>query len=379
MNALRQLQNHGQSVWLDFINRSLISSGELERLIRDDGVRGLTSNPSIFEKAITETADYEAELRNLSRRYSDAKAIFEQLAIVDIRGAADAFRGTYNSSQGRDGFVSLEVSPELSHNTEGTLEEARRLWRAVGRDNLMIKVPGTPEGIVAFEKLISEGINVNVTLLFSVDVYKKVATAYINGLTTLAANGGNLGRVASVASFFVSRVDTAADTMLQKKMASAGSAKQEELRALLGKAAVANARLAYAEYQHIFGTKDWQKLQSLGAFTQRVLWASTGTKNPSYRDVVYVEELIGPDTVNTMPPSTMHAFRDHGTARDSLTEGLDAAKEVLRSLESNEISMQAITSRLLEDGERQFSDAFAKLLASVERVRATTVNVEASP
>lgn len=377
MSTLRDLQQYGQSVWLDFIQRSLISSGDLDRMIQQDGVRGLTSNPSIFEKAIAESSEYDADLSRLSHRYHDAKAIFEQLAIADIRAAADAFRSVYDKTSGRDGFVSLEVSPNLARDTDGTLEEARRLWRTVDRGNLMIKVPGTTEGVTAFETLTSEGININVTLLFSVDRYREVAAAYTQGLSRLAANGGEVGRVASVASFFVSRVDTAVDDLIQTKLKMTG-AQQQELGGLLGKAAVANAKLAYAQYQEIFRGADWKNLESRGASPQRVLWASTGTKNPAYRDVVYVEELIGPDTVNTMPPATMKAFRDHGIVRCSLTEGLDEARETIRCLESNGISMAEVTARLLEDGQKQFLDAFTKMLAAVDRSRAVVAGIEAT-
>jgi len=379
MSKLGDLQKYGQSVWLDFIKRSLISSGELDQLIREDGVCGLTSNPSIFEKAIGESSEYDAELRNLSRSHSDGKALFEQLAIADIRAAADAFRPVYDRTLGRDGFVSLEVSPNLAGDTEGTLKEARRLWRAVSRDNLMIKVPGTPEGTRAFETLTSEGINVNVTLLFSVDLYRDVAAAYIKGLSSLAANGGKVQRAASVASFFVSRVDTAVDERIQQKLQGANEAQRHELTGLLGKAAIANAKLAYEQYQVIFSSAEWQKLATLGAQTQRVLWASTGTKNPAYRDVMYVEELVGPDTVNTMPPATLSAFRDHGVARSSLTEGLAEAKQTIQCLERNGISMVDVSALLLEEGRKQFVDAFAKVLAAVERARSETANGEITP
>jgi len=378
MSKLRTLHEYGQSVWLDFINRSLISSGELARLIRDDGVCGLTSNPSIFEKALAEGSDYDAELRKLSHRYPDTKTLFEQLAMADIRAAADEFRPTYDETQGQDGFVSLEVSPDVANDTNATLEEARRLWKSVGRDNLMIKVPGTTEGTRAFETLIGEGLNINVTLLFSVKVYENIANAYIRGLAHFAENGGDPRRIASVASFFVSRVDSAVDGMLQKKMASADEPTRNQLKSLLGKAAIANAKVAYAKYQSIFGSAEWKKLQDRGARTQRVLWASTGTKNPEYRDVLYIEELIGPDTVNTMPPATMKAFRDHGISRPSLTEGLTDAKETLRRLEESGISMQDVTAHLLEDGQKQFSDAFTKMLTAVDRSRTSVASVEAT-
>ena len=378
MSKLKELQHYGQSVWLDYIKRSLLSSGELVRLIRDDGVRGLTSNPSIFEKAIAESSEYAADLLRLGRRYSSAKELYEQIAIDDIRGAADALRSVYDESNRRDGFVSLEVSPELARDTDGTVAEARRLWNAVGRDNLMIKVPGTLEGIPAFESLISDGINVNVTLLFSVDLYTKVAQAYLSGISQHASRGGDIGRVASVASFFVSRVDTAVDALLQQRLARTPAPQQAELKALLGKAAVANAKLAYERYQEVFKGPKWEALQAAGARTQRVLWASTGTKNPAYRDVVYVEELIGADTVNTMPPATLKAFREHGIARSTLVQGIDEARVTLEALERVGISMKAVTQQLLDEGQKLFVDAFRKLLAAVERAHHGTQQTAAS-
>jgi transaldolase / glucose-6-phosphate isomerase len=369
MSRLKELQQQGQSVWLDYIKRSLISTGELERLISDDGVRGLTSNPSIFEKAIAESAEYTADLRKLAYRTSSAKDIYEQLAIADIRSAADVFRPVYDATHRRDGFVSLEVSPELARDTAGTIAEARRLWNAVGRDNLMIKVPGTLEGIPAVELLLSEGINVNVTLLFSVELYSKVALAYQAGVSRFASQGGELNRISSVASFFVSRVDSAVDALLQERIATATGSEQAALRSLLGKAAVANAKLAYEQYNTLFKGPKWEALEAAGARTQRVLWASTGTKNPEYRDVVYVEELIGVDTVNTMPPATLDAFRAHGIARSSLAEGLDSARATITALEKVGISMDTVAQKQLDDGQKLFVDAFRKLLAAVDKAR----------
>jgi transaldolase/glucose-6-phosphate isomerase len=377
MSKLKELQRHGQSVWLDFIKRSLMSSGELDRLIREDGVRGLTSNPSIFEKAIAEGSEYESDIRKLGKRSSSTKEIYEQLALSDIQAAADAFHSVYVESQGRDGFVSLEVSPELTHDTDGTIAEARRLWNAVGRENLMIKVPGTLEGIPAFETLISEGINVNVTLLFSVALYEKVATAYLSGLAQRAARGGELNRIASVASFFVSRVDAAVDALLMARITQVSGDKQTELKALLGKAAIANAKLAYGKYKTIFSGIEWDKLQAKGARSQRVLWASTGTKNPAYRDVVYIEELIGQDTVNTIPPATLDAFRDHGSVESSLDEGFADAESTFDALAKIGISMTEVTQQLLEEGQKQFVDAFRKLLGAVEKARQMPEHVAA--
>jgi transaldolase len=366
MSRLKDLQKYGQSIWLDYIKRSLMSSGELATLIHDDGIRGLTSNPSIFEMAIVESSEYSAELETLARGATSAKAIYEQLAITDIQIATDQLHSTYLRTMGRDGFVSFEVSPELSRDVQGTLEEARRLWKVVGRENLMIKVPGTSEGLVAIETLISEGINVNVTLLFDVAMYDQVAQAYASGLTKRLAQGGAIDRIASVASFFVSRVDTSVDALLEARIANATMAEQVELKALLGKAAIANAKIAYEHYLSTVARPAWKVLAAAGAQTQRLLWASTGTKNPDYRDVVYVEELVGNDTVNTMPPKTLEAFRHHGRPRSSLTEGLADAHSTLASLAKVGISMPSVSQRLLENGQLQFVEAFRKLLRAVD-------------
>src|SRR5205085_3393344 len=321
-NPLKDLLKFGQSVWLDYIRRDLITSGELKRLIQGDGLRGMTSNPAIFEKAIAGSTDYADILASLKDRHDlDAKARYEIIAIRDIQDAADLLRPVYDESRRRDGYVSLEVSPYLARDTQGTLEEARRLWKAVNRPNVMIKVPGTAEGIPAFEQLISEGININVTLLFSQKVYQQVAEAYIAGLEQLAAKGGDISRMASVASFFISRIYNSVDAQLAAKLKTTNDERgQAKVRSLLGKVAIANGKLTYQRYLKIFGTDRWKKLAAKGAQTQRVLWASTSTKNPSYSDVMYVEEMIGPDTVNTVPPATLDAFRDHGHARQSLTE-----------------------------------------------------------
>lgn len=375
MNPLQALHTHGQSVWLDYIRRSLLTSGELGRLIKEDGLRGVTSNPAIFEKAITGSTDYTEILRALAPQYQDAKTLYEQVAIRDIQDATDVLRPVYEQTQRRDGYVSFEVSPHLAHDTQGTLEEARRLWRAVGRDNLMIKVPATPEGIPAIEQLISEGTNVNVTLLFSQDVYERVANAYIAGLGKRAAQGGDVSHVASVASFFISRIDTAIDAMLTAKLKTATDASERALvRSLLGKVAIANAKLTYQRYQELFRGDAWLALAKKGAKTQRVLWASTSAKNPNYRDVVYVEELIGPDTVNTIPPATFDAFRDHGRVRASLTEGLEEAYDTMEALEQVGISMAEVTDRLLKEGVQLFAEPFDKLLAAVDRTRQAAAN-----
>jgi transaldolase / glucose-6-phosphate isomerase len=367
-NRLRGLEVFGQSVWLDYIRRSLITSGELRRLIAEDGLRGVTSNPAIFEKAVAGSSDYRTMLEAPDARALDAKPLYEKLAVRDIQDACDALRAVYEESARRDGYVSLEVSPFLAHDTMGTLNEARRLWSAVGRENLMIKVPATAEGMPAIQQLISEGINVNVTLLFALEAYERVADAYIAGLEKLVARGGDPTRVASVASFFISRIDTAIDALIATRVqASTNAREQGVLRGLTGRVAIASAKLAYQRYQELFSGRRWQALAAQGAQTQRLLWASTGVKNPSYRDVVYVEELIGPDTVNTIPPATFEAFRDHGRPRASLTEDVDAARDTMDGLAQVGISMDDVTDRLLAEGVRLFADAFAKLLKAVEK------------
>ena len=368
-NPLKDLLKFGQSVWLDYIRRDLMTTGELKRLIEEDGLRGMTSNPTIFEKAISGGSFYDDLLNSLeSDKNLDAKGRFEALAIRDIRDATDILRSVYDSTQGRDGYVSLEVSPYLARDTAGTLKEARRLWKAVNRPNLMVKVPGTVEGIPAFQQLISEGININVTLLFSQQVYEDVARAYIAGLEQLAARGGDVSKMASVASFFISRIDSAVDKIIETRLKSSkDSREQEQPKSIEGKVAIANGKLAYQSYLEIFGTERWKTLAAKGARTQRVLWASTSTKNPKYSDVMYVEDLIGPDTVNTIPPSTFDAFRDHGVPRTSLTENIEAARKTMESLASVGISMKEVTDKLTDDGVRLFAEAFDQLLDAVEK------------
>lgn len=368
MNALQALQGCGQSVWLDYIRRNLLTSGELARLIEEDGLRGVTSNPAIFEKAIVGSTDYVDVLPALSSRYPQANALYEQVAIRDIQDAADVLRGVYDQTQARDGYVSLEVSPELAHETAGTLSEARRLWGEVGRPNVMIKVPATPEGIPAVEQLIGEGINVNVTLLFAQEFYERVARAYIAGLEKRAATGGKLSHVASVASFFISRIDTAVDAILNEKLGESASASEQALlRSLQGKAAIANAKQAYQRYLEIFSGPRWQALAQQGAQSQRLLWASTSAKNPTYRDVIYVEELIGPGTVNTMPPATFDAFRDHGRLRSRLTEDVEEAYNTMETLAEIGISMKKVGGELLVDGVKLFKESFEKLISAMEK------------
>jgi len=368
-NPLRELLNYGQSMWLDYIRRDLFTTGKLKQLIAEDGLRGMTSNPAIFEKAIADSSLYEDMLRALASRADlDTTSRYEQIAIRDIQDAADTLRPVYDESKFRDGYVSLEVSPYLARKTQETMDEARRLWKTVKRDNVMIKVPGTAEGIPAIRQLIGEGININVTLLFAQEVYEKVAAAYVAGLEDLAARGGNLNRMAGVASFFISRIDTLIDSLLNDRLKTATDASQKALlTSLLGKIAIANGKLTYQSYQHIFSGPRWQALAAKGAQTQRVLWASTSTKNPHYRDVIYVEELIGPDTVNTMPPATIDAFRDHGLLRNALTEDVPGAAQVMQDLARAGISMKEVTDKLTNDGVKLFADAFDKLLAAVAK------------
>ncbi|HET6201036.1 MAG TPA: bifunctional transaldolase/phosoglucose isomerase, partial [Candidatus Acidoferrales bacterium] len=368
-NPLKELTKFGQAVWLDYIRRNLLTSGELQRLIDEDDLRGMTSNPTIFEKAITGSTDYADFLKSLaSRPELDAKARYELLAIRDIQDAADILRPVYDKTKRADGYVSLEVSPMLGRDTKGTIEEARRLWKMVARENVMIKVPGTSEGLPAIQQLLSEGININITLLFAQETYEKVALSYLAALETYAKSGGDLSKMGSVASFFVSRIDTLVDKQLDARLKTETSAdKRALLQSLLGKVAIANAKMAYERYQHIFQGPRWDALAAKGAHTQRVLWASTSTKNPNYRDVMYIEELIGPDTVNTIPPATLDEFRDHGKVRASLVENVDAARVTMQNLAKAGISMKDVTDQLVDDGVKLFIDAFGKLLAAVEQ------------
>jgi transaldolase/glucose-6-phosphate isomerase len=368
-NPLKALLGYGQSMWLDYIRRDLLTSGKLKSLIEEDGLRGMTSNPSIFEKAIADSHLYDDMLQSLAARQDlTVTARYEQIAIRDIQDAADILRPVYQSSNFRDGYVSLEVSPLLALKTQETIEEARRLWKAVNRPNVMIKIPGTPEGLPAIRQAISEGININVTLLFAQEVYEQVAEAYIAGLEELAKRGGDLKKTAGVASFFISRIDTLVDSIIDDKLKATNDAQQQTLlKSLKGKVAIANGKLAYQGYERIFGGARWEALASKGAQTQRVLWASTSTKNPAYRDVMYVEELIGPDTVNTMPPATIDAFRDHGRLRKSLTEDVAGAQRVMDDLAKAGISIKEVTTKLTADGVKLFADAFHTLLAAVEK------------
>jgi transaldolase/glucose-6-phosphate isomerase len=370
MNPLKALQDHGQSVWLDYVRRDLLANGGLKRLAEEDGVVGVTSNPSIFEKAIGGSTEYDSALKGiLAEGDLDTTELFLRLAIDDIQHAADILRPIYDRTGGVDGYISLEVSPYLALRTEETLAEARRLWKAVDRPNLMVKVPGTKAGTPAIQQLISEGININVTLLFSIASYEAVADAYLSGLETLAANGGDIAKVASVASFFVSRIDTAIEKKIGVKLAGATIEDAEALKALDGKVAIANAKLAYLSYQAIVAGDRWQALAAKGARPQRLLWASTGTKNKAFSDVLYVEQLIGRDTVNTMPVATMDAFRDHGEPADTLARGLDEARHVLAETERLGLDLADVTSGLVTEGVKLFADAADKLYAAVEGKR----------
>jgi transaldolase/glucose-6-phosphate isomerase len=375
MNPVKALQKHGQAVWLDFLARGFIAKGDLKKLVKDDGVRGVTSNPSIFEKAIGSTDEYDSAIaKALKSRDRSVGELYEHLAVEDIRHAADVLRPTYDKLGGADGFVSLEVSPYLALDTKATIAEAERLWREVDRKNLMIKVPATPEGLPAIRHLTAQGINVNITLLFAQKVYEDVADAYLSGLEDYVTKGGDPSHIASVASFFVSRIDTAVDKQLDERIAKANDpAEKARLKALQGKVAIANAKMAYQHYKKAFADARWQKLAAKGAKPQRLLWASTGTKNKAYSDVLYVEELIGPDTVNTMPPATLEAFRDHGKLRDTLEDDIAGARKVLNDLAETGISLDAITKQLVDDGVRLFADAFDKLLGAVAHKRATVL------
>src|SRR3954463_10895055 len=375
MNPVKELENHGQAIWLDFLARGFVVKGDLKKLIDADGVKGVTSNPSIFEKAIGSSDEYDGAIRHALKKADHSVAeLFEQLAIEDIRHAADVLRPVYDQLKGEDGFVSLEVSPYLATDTKATIAEAERLWKDVKRKNLMVKVPATPEGLPAIQHLIGKGISINITLLFSQKVYLQVAEAYLAGLEKYVAQGGDPSQVASVASFFVSRIDSAVDKELDEKIAKANDpATKARLEALKGKVAIANAKMAYQEYKKLFAGPRWQKLQAKGAKPQRLLWASTGTKNKAYSDVLYVEELIGQSTINTVPPATLDAFRDHGKLRDSLEENLEDAQAVLAGLEQAGISLDAITADLVNDGVKQSADAADKLYGAVAHKRAAVI------
>jgi transaldolase / glucose-6-phosphate isomerase len=372
MNPVKALPEHGQAVWLDFLSRGFLADGGLKKLIEEDGLRGVTSNPSIFEKAINSSDEYDEEIRRTLRQQDCPVGIlYETLAVADIKHAADLLRPVFDATGGADGYVSIEVSPYLANETDATIAEAKRLWSEVDRENLMIKVPATQAGLPAIRALIGDGINVNITLLFAQAVYEKVVEAYLSGLEMLARKGGDVARVASVASFFVSRIDSAVDKLLDDRMAEVNDPDEKKrLAALKGKVAVANAKLAYQRYRRLFGGKRWEQLAKMGAKPQRLLWASTGTKNKAYSDVLYVEELIGPNTINTVPPATLDAFRDHGKVADTLEGGVNQAQRVLDDLAGTGISLAAVTDKLTEEGVQLFSDAADKLLGAMANKRA---------
>jgi len=364
-NPLLDLETFGQSIWMDFIRRETINSGELQRLIEEDGVSGVTSNPSIFEKAIAESHDYDEAIRALTLEGKTTDEIYQLLTVEDIQMVADLLRPAYDRTGGRDGFVSLEVSPRLAYDTTGTIEEARRLWSLVDRPNSMIKVPATHEGLPAIQQLIGEGINVNITLLFGLPRYREVADAYIAGLETLATKGRNLKQVASVASFFLSRIDVLLDPMFEKMML-AGGLHADSATLLHGQVAIANAKVAYQMYQAIFGSDRFKKLANKGARAQRLLWASTSTKNPAYSDTKYIEPLIGPGTINTLPVETLAAYRYHGHPQQTLDQHVSKAYRILNHLSFVGINLNAAAQRLEEEGVKKFVAAFDRLMVSLK-------------
>ena len=362
MNPLVKLHTYRQSFWYDNIRRQFLHDGTLQRLIDEDGLRGMTSNPSIFEQAIGKSDDYDDQMKALIAQDADVNTIYEALVLADIQSACDLFANLYTQSQGADGYVSLEVSPHLARDTANTISEARRLHQAVSRPNVMIKVPATPEGIPAIRQLIGEGININITLMFSMAHYEAVAEAYMEGLKQLAAAGGNLHQIASVASFFVSRVDSAVDKKLAEQNTAAANA-------LLGQTAIANSKQVYQRFKELFHGDTFAPLRAMGAPVQRLLWASTSTKNPNYPDTIYVNNLIGPETVNTMPPTTVDAFRDHGLLANTLEEGVEEAQLVLDNLRQRGINLDDITEQLQIDGVQAFAKSFTGLMAAITEKR----------
>lgn len=366
-NPLQQIKTQGQSVWYDNIDRAQLASGEFKRLLDEDGIVGVTANPTIFEKSISSGHAYDEQLTQLINEGKSTSEIYEALVIQDIRTVADLLRPIYDRTNGLDGYVSLEVSPELAHNTEGTLNEARRFWKMVERPNLMIKIPATPAGIPAIEQALTDGININITLIFSLASYKAVAEAYLTALENRNAEGKDISHIASVASFFVSRVDTLVDKLLEDKIkASSDAAEQAHLKSLEGKAAIANARVVYRDFKRIFHTPRFETLKHGGAHVQRPLWASTSTKNPAYRDVLYAEELIGPDTVDTMPKETIVNFRDHGVVAHTVEKDPKGAQAVLTELEKVGIHYDQVTQQLQDEGVKKFADSFHQLFQGIE-------------
>src|SRR6266550_1767399 len=369
-NPLLELKALGQSVWLDDIDRGQLRSGLFQRLIDEDGLSGATGNPTIFEHSITHSSTYDEQIQHLLALGKSSQEIYEALAMTDVRTVADLLRPTYEGTNGQDGFVSIEVSPYLAQDTEGTLSEVRRFWETIDRPNLMVKIPSTPAGVPAIRQALTEGININITLIFSIENYRQVAEAYLSALEERSAKGQDITRIASVASFFVSRVDVLVDKLLEDKMKAVGaSVEQQKLKALLGKAAIANARLAYQEFKRLFSRPRFATLEQRGAHVQRPLWASTGTKNPAYRDVLYVEELIGPDTVNTMPLTTIESFHEHGRVRLSIEDQLREAKAQLATLADVGIHYDQVTRQLQEEGVHKFIDSFQKLFHCIDNKR----------
>jgi transaldolase len=366
-NPLLQLKTFGQSVWYDNIDRSQLISGQFKRLLDEDGVVGVTANPTIFQKSISSGNAYDEQITQLIQEGKSTNEIYEALVISDICTVADILRPIYDRTNRQDGFVSLEVSPELAHDTERTLAEVRRFWKTVDRPNLLIKIPATPEGIPAIQQALTDGININITLIFSLDDYRSVADAYISALEERNAEGKEIGHIASVASFFVSRVDTLVDQLLENRIkATSDSAEQQKLKSLEGKAAIANARLVYQEFKRIFSTPRFETLKHSGAHVQRPLWASTSTKNPAYRDVLYAEELIGPDTVDTMPLETIQNFRDHGRVSRTIENDIPQASAEFAALEEVGIHYDQVTQQLEDEGVQKFTDSFHELFKGIE-------------
>lgn len=376
-SLLKQLQESGQAPWLDFVDRSFLNEGGLQKLVEEDGLTGVTSNPSIFEKAMGHGEAYDAQFAEFVRANPDASVIdvYEALAVSDIQAACDTLRPVYDRFDGKDGYVSFEVSPYLALDTHGTITEARRLHGMVDRPNLMIKVPGTEAGAPAIRQLIEDGLSINVTLLFSLESYIAVAMAYVEGLEARVAKGESIEEIASVASFFVSRIDSQIDKKIDDRVA-AGDAEAEALKAVRGKVAIANAKMAYQWYLDFVGSDRWKALEAKGAQPQRLLWASTGVKDPAYPDTFYVDNLIGPDTVNTLPPKTMDAFRDHGTLARTLDADIDEAKHVLAEADRLGLDLAGVTKKLVEDGVKLFSDAADTLLGAIKAKREKLVDAQ---
>ena len=366
MNPLKELEKFGQSVWIDNISRGMLKKGELKRLVEEDGITGVTSNPTIFQKAIGKGSDYDEQLTALLTENSELTSaeLFEKLAVKDIQDGTDVLSGVYNRTKGNDGLVSLEVSPDLAYNTEKTIEEARRLYKEVNKKNVMIKIPATQEGLPAIRQMISEGVNVNITLIFAQSVYEQVVEAYLSGLEDRAKEGKDISNITSVASFFISRIDTAVDDELSK-------VNNNDLK---GKIAIANGKLVYEKFQELFSSSRFKKLEAKGAKVQKVLWASTSTKNPDYPDVLYVEELIGPKTVNTMPPATVTAYKDHGKPAERLTKNVDEARKQMKKLADLNVDFSVITKQLTEKGVVLFAESFKELLNEIDKKKNEVLN-----